>query len=109
MLAQEGESTADVPVDAELHQLLPKLTEQRRRFQGLYDYLVPLDLTPPEEGFKDPAYGGPYLKNVLLESLPSAHRQTLLTLDRATHEDGSQQCDISHAPCKAAQSVQRLR
>jgi uncharacterized protein (DUF697 family) len=60
------------------------LEEQRRRFEGLYDYLVPLDLTPAEEGFHDPEYGGPRLKEVLLEALPAAHRQTLLTLDKAT-------------------------
>jgi uncharacterized protein (DUF697 family) len=62
------------------------LEEQRRRFEGLYDYFVPLDLTPPSEGFNEPEYGGSYLKEVLLQALPAAHRQTLLTLDQATHE-----------------------
>jgi uncharacterized protein (DUF697 family) len=72
------------------HPVLPpaavrrSIAEQRRRFAGLYDYLVPLDLTRPEEGFHDPAYGGPYLKEVLLLCLPAAHRQTLLTLEQAT-------------------------
>jgi uncharacterized protein (DUF697 family) len=61
------------------------IEEQRRRFAGLFDYLVPLDLTRPEEGFQEPNYGGPYLKEVLLHCLPAAHRQTLLTLDQATH------------------------
>jgi uncharacterized protein (DUF697 family) len=60
------------------------IEEQCRRFGGLYDYLVPLDLTRPEEGFHDPEYGGPYLKETLLHCLPAAHRQTLLTLDKAT-------------------------
>jgi uncharacterized protein (DUF697 family) len=60
------------------------LEEQRRRFEGLYDYFVPLDLTRPEEGFAEPEYGGAYLKEVLLQSLPAAHRQTLLTLEKAT-------------------------
>jgi uncharacterized protein (DUF697 family) len=61
------------------------IEEQRRRFAGLYDYLVPLDLTRPEDGFHEPNYGGPYLKEVLLHCLPAAHRQTLLSLDQATH------------------------
>jgi uncharacterized protein (DUF697 family) len=65
--------------------LRASLEEQRRRFDGLYDYFVPLDLTRPEEGFQDPGYGGPYLKEVLLAALPTAHRQTLLTLEKATH------------------------
>jgi uncharacterized protein (DUF697 family) len=62
------------------------LNEQRRRFQGLYDSLVPLDLTPPTEGFNEPNYGGDQLKHVLLESLPAAYRQTLIKLDEVTHE-----------------------
>jgi uncharacterized protein (DUF697 family) len=60
--------------------------EQRRRFDGLVDALVPIDLTPPQEGFNDPNYGGDFLKQTLLEALPGAYRQTLITLDEATHE-----------------------
>jgi uncharacterized protein (DUF697 family) len=42
-----------------------------------------VDLTPAEEGFNDPEYGGPLLRQVLLDVLPAALRQTLLTLDEA--------------------------
>jgi uncharacterized protein (DUF697 family)/predicted GTPase len=66
--------------------LVASLAEQQRRFEGLVDHIVPIDLTPPEEGFHDPNYGGERLKQVLLESLPEAYRQTLLTLDEATRE-----------------------
>lgn len=66
--------------------LLRSIAEQRRRFEGLYDYAVPIDLTRPEEGFNDPHYGGPLLKEILLRALPAAYRQTLLTLDQATGE-----------------------
>ncbi len=59
---------------------------QKKRFQGLCDFVVPMDLTPPAEGFNDADYGGPRFKEVLLEALPAAYRQTLLTLDEATHE-----------------------
>jgi uncharacterized protein (DUF697 family) len=70
-----------VPAD-----LIRSLDEQRRRFAGLYDHFVPIDLTPPTEGFADPNYGGPRLKEVLIESLPAAYRQTLIQLDQATSE-----------------------
>src|SRR5262249_267825 len=66
--------------------LLETLLEQRRRFEGLYDYFIPIDLTQPIEGYDDPNYGGPRLKEVLLEALPSAYRHTLITLDETTRE-----------------------
>ncbi len=62
------------------------LEEQLRRFAGLVDAVVPIDLTKPEEGYHEPNYGGEQLKQVLLERLPEAYRQTLLTLDLATRE-----------------------
>lgn len=60
------------------------IQEQRERFAGLVDYIVPIDLTPPEEGFLEPNYGGEQLKKVLIEALPRAYRQTLLRLDELT-------------------------
>jgi uncharacterized protein (DUF697 family) len=66
--------------------LVRSLDEQRRRFDGLCDDVIPLDLTPPADGFHDPDYGGPRLKEALLDALPAAYRQTLLTLDEATHQ-----------------------
>jgi uncharacterized protein (DUF697 family) len=62
------------------------LAEQQRRFDGLIDRAIPIDLTLPEEGFEDPDYGGAALKHALLEALPGAYRQTLATLDEATRE-----------------------
>ncbi|HEY1858767.1 MAG TPA: hypothetical protein VGG61_00320, partial [Gemmataceae bacterium] len=62
------------------------LEEQRRQFSDLADAVVPLDLTPPDEGFADPNYGGPRLKQVLLEALPGAYRQTLASLEQAVQE-----------------------
>lgn len=66
--------------------LLRSLEVQRETFHDLADYIIPLDLTPEAEGLTDPTYGGPTLKEALLHSLPNAYRQTLLTLDEATHE-----------------------
>ncbi len=70
----------DLPLSEDL---LRSIEEQRRRFEGLVDYVVAVDLTPAEEGFNDPDYGGPRLRQVLIDVLPSALRQTLLSLDEA--------------------------
>jgi uncharacterized protein (DUF697 family)/predicted GTPase len=59
------------------------LEEQARRFAGLADHMTPIDLTQADEGYADPAYGGPAFKETLLTMLPSAYRQTLLALDEA--------------------------
>jgi uncharacterized protein (DUF697 family)/predicted GTPase len=81
-------------VDADLDkaaQVMPPelricLAEQRHRFQGLVDSIVPIDLTQKIDGYEDTNYGGARLHDVLLNSLPEAYRQTLLTLDQATRE-----------------------
>ena len=65
--------------------LLRSIEEQQRRFKEYVDDIVPIDLTPPQEGYNDPNYGGEELKQSLLRHLPEAYRQTFLTLDRATH------------------------
>lgn len=57
------------------------LRAQLSRFEGLFDAVVPLDFTPPEEGFAVPAFGGQRLKESILLLLPAAYRQTLLQLD----------------------------
>jgi len=62
------------------------LAFHRERFGDLIDRVVPLDLTPPEEGFSDPNYGGHRLREVLLDVLPGAQAQTLRTLDAAQND-----------------------
>jgi uncharacterized protein (DUF697 family) len=66
--------------------LTRSLAEQRRRFEGLVDRVVAVDLTPAEEGFNDPDYGCPLLRQTLLELLPAAYRQTLLSLSDVSRE-----------------------
>lgn len=66
--------------------LLRSISEQQRRFEGLVDEIVPIDLTKPEEGFGQPNYGGEQLRDAILRRLPEVHRQTLLALDRVTGE-----------------------
>ncbi len=62
------------------------LAEQRRRFEGLYDQVVPIDLTRPVDGFTDPNYGGDRFKQVVLDLLPFAYRRSLVTLNETTRE-----------------------
>jgi uncharacterized protein (DUF697 family) len=57
------------------------LQAQYDRFDGLFDRAVPVDLTPADEGFAAPEFGGPRLKTAILDLLPSAYRQTLLQMD----------------------------
>jgi len=66
--------------------LLRSVAAHQERFKDLVDDIVPIDLTRPEEGYADPAYGGPELRQSILGHLPKAFRQTLLALDEATHE-----------------------
>jgi uncharacterized protein (DUF697 family)/predicted GTPase len=64
--------TAPIPDD-----LQRSIAAQKERFAGLFDRVVAIDLTRPEEGFHDPQYGGEALKSALLELLPAAYRETL--------------------------------
>lgn len=61
----------------ELHRLL---LMQQERFAGLVDHIVPIDLTPAEEGFEQPQFGADRLESTLQVALPGAFRQTLLQL-----------------------------
>jgi uncharacterized protein (DUF697 family) len=81
---KEGELDPAAPPVSET--LLRSLAEQRIRFAGLYDRVVAIDLTPPEEGMNVPDYGGEALTAALLDLLPSAQRQTLLTLKEGLRE-----------------------
>lgn len=60
------------------------IDRQRKDFEGLYDALVVIDLTKPEEGFADPKYGAGQLKEELLRLLPAAYRQAIVSLDAAS-------------------------
>jgi uncharacterized protein (DUF697 family)/predicted GTPase len=60
-----------------------------KQFEGLYDVLVPIDLTHPEDGFIDPDFGGDRLKNCIVTALPNAYRQSLIALDSGLKSDHS--------------------
>ena len=70
------------PSASAVHPALQRsLREQEERFSGLVDRIVPIDLTPPEEGFEQPNFGGARLEEALIELLPAAYRQALIHLD----------------------------
>ena len=60
------------------------INEQAQQFDGLFDRIVPVDLTRKEEGYAEPNYGGEALKNVLLESLPDVYRGTFMRITDVT-------------------------
>jgi uncharacterized protein (DUF697 family) len=57
------------------------IEEKVKQFSGLHDVVVPIDLTKPADGFADPDFGGLRLKQAILDYLPHAYRQALLTLN----------------------------
>jgi uncharacterized protein (DUF697 family) len=59
------------------------IDEKVTQFKGLFDMLIPIDLTRPEDGFFDPNFGGQRLKQAILDYLPQAYRQALLSLNAA--------------------------
>lgn len=75
-------SPSNFPFDAanvptQFADLVRSLETQRQRFADLVDYVLPIDITRPEEGFDQPEYGGDELRSILGELLPKAQRQTL--------------------------------
>ncbi|MGE0758578.1 MAG: YcjF family protein [Pirellulaceae bacterium] len=74
--------TASIP-DTVPESLQQALRQQQERFAGLVDRIVPLDLTRPEDGFREPEFGGKRLGDALVELLPAAYRQTILQLQGA--------------------------
>ena len=79
-----------------LHQLL---SEKCIQFDGLFDAIIPIDLTLLEDSFADPEFGGLRLKKAILEKLPHAYRQALLALNQS---DGRQ---LSKLQCKSRWQV----
>lgn len=57
---------------------------KRQQFEGLFDALIPIDLTQPDDGFDNPNFGGDRIKQTILEYLPHAYRQALLVLGEQT-------------------------
>ena len=77
-----------LPADSLPSDLRRALEAHYERFDGLFDRAVPIDLTPVDEGYAVPDFGGPRLKQAILELLPGAYRQTLLQMDQLAHALG---------------------
>ena len=70
------------PLPDEIHDDLKRSLEHHyQRFDGLFDRAIPIDLTPIEEGFEEPHFGGERLKQAIIESLPAAYRHNILQMD----------------------------
>ena len=76
-----GNQVSNVSSLAKSPELHRCLVEHERRFAGLVDRVVPIDLTQPEDGFAQQEFGGKRLEETLIDVLPAACRQTLLHLD----------------------------
>src|SRR5262245_7538385 len=83
-IAVSSLSPVSRPLSPEYDDLKRCIDHHATEFAGLYDALVPIDFTKPEDDFPDPNYGGEQLKETLLRVLPEAYRQTLLRLKEAT-------------------------
>ncbi|GAA5504656.1 YcjF family protein [Novipirellula caenicola] len=69
---------------------LPDLIQEKvNQFAGLHDAVIPVDLTQLEDGFADPNFGGDRLKHAILEQLPHAYRQAILTLNDSKTDNAS--------------------
>src|SRR6185369_101608 len=64
------DSLAAFPSLDSMTELQRSLTEQQRRFAGLVDRIVPIDLTQPQDGFAQPEFGGKRLEETLIDVLP---------------------------------------
>lgn len=69
--------------DAAPEAIVRNLELQKSRFQGLVDRVAVVDFTHPDDGFAAPYLGGAKLTAELLELLPAAHRQTLVSWNEA--------------------------
>ncbi len=74
---------ADTVVKTSVPEALQRLiAEKSTQFAGLFDAIIPINLTPLEDGYANPEFGGDRLKQAILERLPHAYRQALLALNQ---------------------------
>ena len=81
-------STTDQPGQVEMSEQLKQLVDlKRKQFEGLFDSIALIDFTHEDDGFANDGFGEHRLKQLILEKLPSAYRQTW-TAAMATKMDG---------------------
>lgn len=67
-------------------QIRRALQAQLNRFEGLYDSVVAIDLTKPEDGFHPSDLGGEKLFESIMDAVPAAMRSTLGTMRKLQSE-----------------------
>jgi uncharacterized protein (DUF697 family) len=71
------ESKTDQSSQAEMSEQLKQLVDlKRKQFAGLIDSIALIDFTHEEDGFAKDGFGEHRLKQLILEMLPAAYRQT---------------------------------
>ncbi|TWU24927.1 hypothetical protein Pla52o_12240 [Novipirellula galeiformis] len=81
---RDGEASNAIP-----DSLQAMIDHKVQQFHGLYDLVIPVDLTQLEDGFANPDFGGDRLKHAILEQLPHAYRQAILTLNEGESDSTS--------------------
>lgn len=76
----ETTDSSETSIPEPLQTLIEK---KQKQFAQLFDSALAIDLTPLEDGFADPDFGGRRLKAAILEKMPHAYRQALLGLEDA--------------------------
>lgn len=98
LAASDLQEAENVPAN-----LRRSLVQQFETWEGLFDQWVTIDLTPEDDGFDEPNYGGDRLKQAIVELLPAAYRHTFIELDklrgcfREVHERKVAQIILSHS------------
>jgi uncharacterized protein (DUF697 family) len=101
----ESQVWASPHLDPNLRRLL---AAQQARWGDLVDQVVAIDLTPEEEGFGEPEWGGQRLKDAILHLLPAAYRHTLIQMDkvsgslRASHDRRANRLILAHSAVAAS-------
>ena len=81
------------------------LERQYEQFDGLFDRAIPIDLTPPAEGFLAPDFGGDRLKQAVIDSLPAAYRHHFLRVDAVVSPLTNRDDKRSHSTIMASSSL----
>ena len=81
------------------------IDEKVKQFAGLFDALIPVDLTQREDGFANPNFGGSRLKQAILDQLPHAYRQAMLALNESDRIGQSSRQQIAQRQILASSAL----
>jgi uncharacterized protein (DUF697 family) len=104
-LSESKESTVPASLPDDLGR---SLKAQFERWAGLFDRVVAIDLTPADDGFDQPEFGGLRLKQAILDLLPAAYRHTFFEMDKLSgqfskmHQRRATQMILAHSAIAAS-------